>query len=92
MVVVLLANALRKDAYLRARIQDTSGEDSPLRASLTRRRAESSQRYVDGMRDLLRVLFADGHAVTEACLEEARTLAASPTPHRLTGSNGRNDH
>jgi hypothetical protein len=92
MAVVLLANALRKDAHLRARRQRAPDEGSPQHAALARRRAEPSQRYVDGMRDLLRVLFVDGHDAAEACLEEARALAANPAPHRPRGSNGRLDH
>ncbi len=79
MAVVLLANALRKDAHLRARAHHVREPGSPLHHGLTKRRTEPSQRYVEGMRDLLRVLFPDGHAVAEECLEEAyaRALGAS---------------
>ena len=79
MAVVLLANALRRDAHLRARAQQIGADSTPLQASFVKRRAEPSQRYVDGMHDLLRILFADGHAVAAACLVEARA--------RMTGAN-----
>lgn len=75
MAVVLLANALRKDAHLRARAHHAGEPDHPLYHGLTKRRSEPSERYVEGMRDLLRVLFPDGHAVADECLEEAYARA-----------------
>jgi len=92
MAVVLLANALRRDAHLRARAQQIGANSTPLQAGFVKRRAEPSQRYVDGMHDLLRILFADGHAVAAACLVEARARAqgaAADVPH---SGNGRRDH
>lgn len=84
MAVVLLANALRKDAHLRDRAAREETQDDPLRASLVSRRAEPSRRYVDGMVDLLRALFPNGREVAAACLEEARARAlraAAPHPN-----------
>ncbi|HEU0163955.1 MAG TPA: hypothetical protein VFQ54_02860 [Thermomicrobiales bacterium] len=71
MVVEMLANAIRKDAHLRARADRPLPDGTPLRANLMRRRAEPSQRYIDGMRDLVRVLFVDGQTLATACLEDA---------------------
>ncbi len=69
MAVVMLANAMRKDAHLRNRAH-RAGEDGPLQASLLQRRVEPSQRYIDGMRDLLRVLFLDGQTAIDESLED----------------------
>lgn len=79
MVVELLANAMRKDAHLRNRGRQLGEQGSVLHDSLRNRRSEPSTRYIEGMRDLLRVLFPNGQAVAEACLEEAsaRALGAS---------------
>jgi hypothetical protein len=71
MAVVMLANALRKDAHLRNRQPRPGEEEDVLRAGLTRRRAEASQRYVDGMRDMLRVLFPNGDQLVRECMEDA---------------------
>lgn len=93
MAIVLLANALRKDAHLRARRHHAGESDSPLHHGLAKRRTEPSQRYVEGMRDLLRVLFPDGHAVAEECLEEAYARAISaPTTYVGNGGNGTRFH
>ena len=82
MAVVLLANALRKDAHLRARAHRGGEQADPLRVAIVRRRAEPSQRYVDGMLDLLRALYPNGREVAEACLEEAYARALGvTTPH-----------
>ena len=91
MAIVLLANAMRADAHLRDRAHRAGGA---LEAGLMKRRVEPSQRYVDGMRDLLRVLFSDGHAVTEACLEEAYARAiGAPAPFTSNGhGNGTHFH
>lgn len=75
MAVTLLANAIRKDAHLRARADRAEHQDNPLRTVMAHRRSEPSQRYVEGMRDILRVLFADGNAVAAQCLEEAYAQA-----------------
>ena len=92
MAVVLLANAMRKDAHLRARAHQAGGQGSPLHDSMAKRRAEPSQRYIEGMRDLLRVLFPNGHAVAEECLEEAYARAMG-APARVTkGENGTQYH
>ena len=63
MAVVLLANALRRDAHLRARVEHFGADAAPLRTGQIKRRAEPSQRYVDGMRDILRVLKPGGRAL-----------------------------
>lgn len=73
--IELLANALRKDAHLRNRAAPAAEGGDPLRLGAARRRAEPSQRYVEGMRDMIRVLFADGHAAADACLEAASARA-----------------
>ncbi len=95
MAIVLLANAMRADAHLRDRAHQ-AGERTggALEAGLMKRRVEPSQRYVDGMRDLLRVLFSDGQAVTEACLEEAYARAiGAPAPFTSNGhGNGTHFH
>jgi hypothetical protein len=75
MAVELLANALRKDAHLRHRDQQSVEEPDPLRAAMSRRRAEPSRRYVDGMLDLLKVLFPNGQAVAAECIDEAYARA-----------------
>lgn len=71
MAVALLANALRKDAHLRTRADRVGQQGNPMTTVMARRRSEPSQRYVEGMRDILRVLFADGGALADQCLEEA---------------------
>jgi len=94
MAVEMLANALRKDAHLRERAHRLR-EGAPLPARATYGRAESSQRYVDGMRDLLRVLFADGHAATDACMEAAYALATGVDaclPQSRISRNGLKEH
>jgi hypothetical protein len=88
MAVVLLANALRKDAHLRARVHQFWEEVTPLHSGMMKRRAEPSQRYVEGMRDLLGVLFANGHAVAEECLEEAYARAIGASAHVTNSGNG----
>lgn len=79
MAVVMLANALRKDAHLRNRQPRPGEDDDVIRAGLSRRRAEASQRYVDGMRDMLRVLFPNGDQVVRECMEEAYAMAMGIT-------------
>lgn len=86
MAIVMLANAMRKDAHLRDRAHWAGTQDGVLDAAMTSRRLEPSQRYVDGMRDLLRVLFHDGRTVTEECLEEAYARAiGAPAPVTTNG-------
>lgn len=92
MAIVLLANALRKDAHLRARAQHAGEPGSLLHHGLTKRRGEPSRRYVEGMRDLLRVLFPDGHAVADECLEEAYARALGAPPSVATRGNGTRYH
>lgn len=87
MAVVLLANAVRKDAHLRTPAHRLGDRSDPLREGLAKRRAEPSQRYVEGMRDLLRVLFPDGHAVAEECLEEAYARAIGVSAHVASNGN-----
>jgi hypothetical protein len=85
LVVELLANALRKDSHLRNRVSPESGEHDPLRASLIRRRSEPSQRYIDGMLDLIRVMFPHGHTLAKECLEDAYALTMGLRPHGING-------
>jgi len=92
MAVVLLANAMRKDAHLRGRAHQFGELGNPLHHGMTKRRAEPSQRYVEGMRDLLRVLFPNGHAVAEECLEEAYARAIGAPPNVTTSGNGTQYH
>lgn len=73
MLVELLANALRKDAHLRARLGGMTGD--PFQSGMAKRRIEASQRYVEGMRDAVRVLFLDGYSAAQACLEAAHARA-----------------
>ncbi len=92
MAVVLLANALRKDAHLRARAHYAGEPANPLYHGMAKRRTEPSRRYVEGMRDLLRVLFPDGHAVAEECLEEAYARAIGAPAHITMTGNGTQYH
>ncbi len=82
--IELLANALRKDAHLRNRATGSDDTADPMRGGMARRRAEPSQRYVEGMRDMIRVLFVDGRAAADACLEAAtaRALGIPNDTHR----------
>lgn len=82
--VTLLANAIRKDAYLRGRAKHAAERGNLLSTSTAGRRAESSQRYVEGMRDILRVLFANGPALADQCMEEAYAMAMG-TPSLQAG-------
>ena len=77
MAVTLLANALRKEAHVRAR----TGDGRPPGLPAGRGRSDATQQYVRGMRDLLAVLFDDGRAVADACLADARVKAFGPTAH-----------
>lgn len=79
MAVIMLANALRKDVHLRNRQTRPGEEEDVIRAGLSRRRAEASQRYVDGMRDMLRVLFPEGDRIVRECMEEAYAMAMGIT-------------
>jgi hypothetical protein len=90
MVVVMLANALRKDAHLRSRAERARVSGEPLAAVMSSQRADSSRRYVDGMRDMVRVLFVDGGTVIDECIEEAyaRAMGARTSLSR----NGREFH
>lgn len=86
MVVAMLANALRKDAHLRERAHRARTSGDLIQGAFTRRRSEPSQRYIDGMCDLLRVLFPNGDALVRECLEEAyaQAMGTASTP----GDNG----
>ena len=75
MVVALLANAIRKDAHLRERAHDVRRTGDPVAGAMAIRRAAPSQRYVDGMCDLIRVLFVNGDLLVAQCLEEAYAQA-----------------
>lgn len=85
--IELLANALRKDAHVRSRAHRTGPPDGVIREGMARRRAESSQRYVDGMRDMLRVLFPNGYAIAEECMDEAYARAMGIPPRGNSGTD-----
>ena len=76
MAVALLANAIRKEAHLRARANAAAhrAEDA-IPVGGARGRQEASGRYVQGMRDLLVVLFEGGRAVADECYQAARVQA-----------------
>jgi hypothetical protein len=74
MATALLANAIRKEERLRALAADRVGE-RPLPVPASRGRADASGRYVQGMRDLIAVLFADGRTAADECYRAARALA-----------------
>lgn len=86
--VTMLANAIRKDAHLRERANRLREATDPVLHGMARRRAAPSERYVEGMRDLLRVLFADGFEAADACLEEAYRRAIGAAPGSPNGSDG----
>jgi hypothetical protein len=75
MVTTMLANALRKDAHLRERAHATRDGLDVFHSTLAHRRADPSQRYIDGMCDLLRVMFVNGDALVRECLEDAYVQA-----------------
>ena len=74
MAVTLLANAIRQEEHLSARSRRWVGGDV-LPGFGTRARADGSRRYVQGMRDLLAVLFEGGRAEADECYEAARAQA-----------------
>jgi hypothetical protein len=90
--IEMLANALRKDAHLRARASRLRQHEDAVRYTMARRRSEPSQRYVDGMRDLLKVLFVDGHVAAEEILEEAYRRAIGAPPGNPNGTGGARYH
>ena len=73
--IELLANALRKDAHLRTGAGQTGQRGDILREGIARRRVETSRRYVEGMRDMLRVLFPNGYEIADVCMNEAYARA-----------------
>lgn len=81
MAVTMLANAIRKDAHLRARAAAHVEQGDPLQDSIARLRSKPSERYIAGMRDMLRILFLDGDVLADAALEEAyrRAIGLAPT-------------
>lgn len=83
--IELLANALRKDAHLRGRAGEAGSRADMVWAGLARGRAEASQRYIDGMRDMLRVLFPNGSAIADECMNEAYARAMGLPPGGHTG-------
>jgi hypothetical protein len=85
MVVALLANAIRKDAHLRERAHELRRTGDPVAGAMAIRRAAPSQRYIDGMCDLIRVLFANGDLLVAQCLDDAYAQALGiPTPPGTT--------
>lgn len=88
--VTMLANAIRKDAHLRDRASQAHERGNLLETSTAGRRAESSRRYVAGMTDMLKVLFAEGPELADQLLEEAYARAmGAPTQF---GDNGQTWH
>ena len=84
MAVAMLANAIRKEAHLRARADEATRRTDGIPVGGTRGRQEASGRYVQGMRDLLAVLFVNGRAVADDCYAAARTQAlGDPAPDGL---------
>jgi hypothetical protein len=75
LAVILLANALRKDAHLRPLPGAVVREGTGGVSGALRWRVEASRRYAQGMFDLLAVLFDNGRAVAEECLADAETMA-----------------
>jgi hypothetical protein len=73
LAVILLANALRKDAHLRGRPAGHVGSESV--SGTARWRIEASRRYAQGMTDLLALLFDGGRAVADECLAAAESMA-----------------
>jgi hypothetical protein len=78
-VVGLMANALRTEIRLRAEAETAGGTGSLLATSAARARHAAAARYVQGMVDVVAVLFAGGRPTAEACLEHARSLAGGPS-------------
>ena len=79
MAVALLANAIRSEEHHRLRARGRPFGDV-LPGLGTRGRADASRRYVQGMRDLLAVLFDGGRAVADDCYREARLQALGDEP------------
>jgi hypothetical protein len=52
---------------------------SLLASSAARARHAASERFLDGMIDVIAVLFAGGRGTADACLEQARLLAGGPS-------------
>lgn len=92
LAIELMANALRKDAHLRQRAKRSGTGIYMTGGGITQRRADASQRYVDGMRDLLRVLFPNGHAVADECLNEAYARAMGVPPRGDGGDEPMQGH
>jgi hypothetical protein len=76
--VILLANALRRDAHLQRRPMTGAGAEPAGPGGAARWRAEASRRYAQGMTDLLAILFQDGRSVADECLRAAEILAFGP--------------
>lgn len=86
--ITMLANAIRKDAHLRNRAQQAKETGNVLASATTGRRVEPSRRYVEGMRDMLRVLFAEGPNLVDELLEEAYSMAmGAPTTFTENGQH-----
>lgn len=92
LAVTMLANAIRKDAHLRARARAHAEQGDPLRDSIMKLRSKPSERYLDGMRDILKVLFLDGDVMADACLEEAYRRAVGMPPTRPQAIDGTRFH
>jgi len=78
----MLANAIRKDAHLRERADQVRQRGTAVIGTHSIQRAEASRRYVDGMCDIVRVMFADGQNVVASCLEDAYAMAMGIIPPR----------
>jgi len=88
MAVALLANAIRKETHLRARADEAARRAEGMPIGGARAQQEASGRYVQGMRDLLAVLFDDGRIVADECYEVARVQALGESAEPGTGAAG----
>ena len=87
MTVALLANAHRKAAYLRTRADADLRRGEGALSPSAGRRADAAERYLDGMRDLLAVLFDGGRAAVDTYDAEARAAAFGQPTVTPTGSD-----
>ena len=88
MAVALLANAIRKEAHLRARADEAERRTEGIPIGGARGRQEASGRYVQGMRDLLGGVFEGGRAVADQCYEAARSQALGEPAEPGSGAAG----
>lgn len=75
LAVALMANALRVEGRRRRPAEPWPPPPGP--AAARQAGASPEHRYLQGMRDLLAVLFAGGRLTADECYEAARRLEAS---------------